>query len=627
MWDTQDIRASNNICRACACERIDAAAIPPPPSIRAIYCTPVLVAVFLALIAGHATADEVDITVDAVVAAGSIAGVSLGPPEKLIVKSLVRCAISGEPLLNCARSQVIAAVPAEIQPVARCIAIGTALQGCAQAQLVQLLPPEVRGIAQCVASAQPIERCAAEEGLRTLAPAQRAVARCVLNGGTPERCAGDALISQLPSPVRSVAQCMAVRVDIGACASAGAGSSMEQTLSVIDKLKADGRSALDRANAGAIDNLVAIANGIKNDEWDVVVLHGGAEVYKIAAKIVLKIVLPPLAPLGPVIDPVIDALVQSRVNLVADVIRGAKRGDVRVVGQAITEVYLVQNLLVPCAVPGIPAEVHEAVCGNLGRVIHALASVGGDALKLAEGLVTDPLGFPDAVWKSTEHLRGVAVGKKNDCMSPAQYYATVYSGYYHRGALTRYQSGTGALDAFSATPNYACRRYYDRCVFSQHFDRLCNPQRNLFIDHSQKSAQAAHRAAQLYMRSFEPFARKKGHFLACSNGGFPLWEFRRNCAAALARQFPLRGHPTRDDGAIAPIADYTPTLYKAACERVSPNDQVSQILKRVCIEERAKYEAIPRAPTSPYTRPRGDGKPVPPRPTHTHQPVWKEHLK
>src|SRR5215467_6994533 len=79
---------------------------------RVVLCFAVVgVAAILWPAAGRA--DEVDTAVDAFVVGGSVVGVTVGPSEKELVKSIVRCAAERTPVLDCARKELVKKLPFE----------------------------------------------------------------------------------------------------------------------------------------------------------------------------------------------------------------------------------------------------------------------------------------------------------------------------------------------------------------------------------------------------------------------------------------------------------------------------------------------------------------------------------
>ncbi|MDQ6869134.1 MAG: hypothetical protein M3178_12315 [Pseudomonadota bacterium] len=482
---------------------------------------------------GAAHADDVDTAVDAVVSVGSIAGVPIDATETTVIKGIVRCAISKTAVVNCARQAII-----------------------------DRLPPEARPLTTCVLNETPIEQCGAAE-----------------------------ILQRLPPQARDIVTCITQRTDVGECGQQLVlNAAQKEAFDAIEKLKADGRSELGSAGSGAIRNIIGLSEAIRAEDWVNVGVYGGTEVYKAAAKIVLKAVLPEVIPAGQVLDPIIDAIIQARADLVAKIIRGAKTQDARLVGDAIVEAYLIDGFLVPCAIPQIPDDVKEAVCGTIGKIIHSIADVGGEAADFALRLIKDPLGIPDTVWAELEDLGAtVFQNKKHDCMPPEQYYATNYVKCYHRGVRQRFSSNE-QLDQLIGTLNFHCRTYYDRCFLSKYFDRLCNPQQTMFADHVNRLTSSMNTAANLYSGSFPQFVRDNGQAAACDPQAFIFPQFLDSCARAVAIQVPLAGDPTGDNCDSAPLILSSLIAPRAACERAMAQLDTRSVLGRVC-------EGNPQAPT------------------------------
>jgi hypothetical protein len=286
-------------------------------------------AVALAAVPAFA-ADEVDFAVDAVAAAGSIAGVTVGGTEKALVKGLVRCAVRNTDWAACGRTEAIRHLPPEAQPFAHCLATGM----------------------------------------------------------TAERCGSEEMLRRLPGQARDMASCLAQRPDVGRCVErAGQNTLQRQALQVIDKLKADGRSSLGEESSGAIRNIVGVAKGIREDDWGSVLRHGGPEVYKAAVKIVLNILLPGL---GPVIDRVTEAVVQSRVDLVEGLTKAIRARDQQKITELSLEFYLAMNVIAPCSIVP-PGDFKLATCGNIGKAVRILAETGGELTDFAVHRVEDAL--------------------------------------------------------------------------------------------------------------------------------------------------------------------------------------------------------------------------------------------
>lgn len=172
-------------------------------------------------------ADAVDDAVDAVVTVGRIGGVAIAPAEAPTVKALVRCALQGRVMLDCARVLVIDQLPHGVQPVAHCMVLGIALNACASPDTLRTMPISARAAARCIGERSAIGTCS---GLIAIHPQQR------------------------------------------------------QTFRVIDKLRADGRYDDLITAAPAMRRLVQLAEAMRISDWDEVARVGGPEVYKVALR-------------------------------------------------------------------------------------------------------------------------------------------------------------------------------------------------------------------------------------------------------------------------------------------------------------------------------------------------------
>src|SRR5215813_1584408 len=82
-------------------------------------------------------ADEVDTAVEAFAVGGAAVGVSIGPTEKELVKSAVRCVVvARRPVGTCARDELIRRLPQDAQPLAGCLIGGRPLPQCAQQVII-----------------------------------------------------------------------------------------------------------------------------------------------------------------------------------------------------------------------------------------------------------------------------------------------------------------------------------------------------------------------------------------------------------------------------------------------------------------------------------------------------------
>jgi cytolethal distending toxin subunit A len=536
--------------------------------------------------------DEVDVAVDAFAIAGSSVGFTLDQTEKTIVKAIVRCAGTNKQLLICAREEVIRRLPADAQPIVTCMLQGKRIDACAEQAMVQRFPPEVRGITQCIARGQPLSQCGSAEAVRRLPPEIQAIASCIASGRTFEACAGEEAARRLPAETRDLTTCVVERSDFGRCTErAAANTTHKQALAVIEKLKADGRNDLGAGPPTPIGNIIGVAEGIREDDWLKVSRYGGPEVYKAAAKIVLNVLLTPV--FQPLIGPIVDTIVQNRVDLVTRLVKALKKKDEKAVGEIAVEGYLILHVEVACALP-MPDDMREALCGTVGKIIKDVAHVGGDAADLAKRLIAQPLNIPDALWTETQSVRERLEGKKTGCTPAPNYYASNYVQCYHRATYLKMSEPT-RLGGLSESLNNVCRRYYDRCYFSNRFDGLCNPQRDMFLSHVDQLAAGVDEAAALYARSLHDSLATAGsqaciHAIATKR----VQDFTTNCADALQQQVPMTGGVS-DDSCHAGQPSTTQSAHWLACKKAIDARNPQRVAADVCRESQKSWERTLRS--------------------------------
>lgn len=476
--------------------------------------------VFLLFTSVSAKADEVDTAFDLVFAAGHFGGISFGETEKAIAKSLVRCAMAKKSVLACARDHVTAQLPDEAGPLVDCILLGRRIEDCAARQALDM--------------------------------------------------------TRLPAEAKAVITCITQRSDIGACAhNTLSTAAQKQVLLVIDALKADARSNLADPSAKTIQNIIGVARGIKDDDYVMVFLYGGTEVYKAAGKIVLNVVLPGISAI-PVAGDISDAMIQNGADFVTSFVQAARRGDVAAIGEAAVEHYLLHYTIPPCQL--VSGDLREATCGNIAKFIHALGGVFGDVLTVAWEVIKDPLGAPTTIWDATQRGRELAVRKRDDCEWPDVRYAETYFQCYHSGVQRKLTSPDG-LSNLIGDLNGQCRRYYGRCYFSNRFDQLCNPQREMYQNHVDRIANALRQGARTYSRSLAGFVRNSG--AACNQATFRrehLPRFIQRCEQTLERLYPLDFQDRAGGGCPRPAY----TAYRAACEQAIAQVDLNAMLQKVC---------------------------------------------
>jgi hypothetical protein len=541
--------------------------------------------------ASPASADAVDTAVAAFSIAGSTVGITLNDAEKTVVKAILRCVGAGIDgrkfdLGSCARGEVVRRLPATVRPLVDCVLKGRAVDDCAVDRMLDRLPAESRAVVQCVAAGTPLTRCGSEEALKRLPSMAAWIGECVTSGRPYPVCAGQAASKELPTSAKPFAACLSQRADFGRCAkSAPAGSSHRQALQLIDKLKADNRTDLGNTSTASIRNMIHVADGIRENDWIKVGYYGGVEVYKAAAKIILNALLTPV--FQPLIGPIADAVIQHRADLFARLVTALKNADEGAVAEVAIEGYLIIQIEVACALP-MPEAMREALCGTLGKIIKGVADVGGDVADLAGRLIEDPLGIPSTLWDETQRARERLAGKAAGCDSPPIFYAETYARCYQRGAklmLTDPQQ----VDTLTDSINGMCREYYDGCYFSNRFDGLCNPQREMFLQHSRQISQGLEQAAAKFARglpgSIIQSISDAGDRVCLGNATTPfvaktIDAFKTECARSLKFQMPVRGSPLSNScGGKFSLRDSAQWF---ACERAVDAVPASRAVAQAC---------------------------------------------
>ena len=498
------------------------------------------VAIFLAALTTEKAVadDEVDTFVNAIALAGAIGNVPINEGDKVVIKFIIRCAANSTTIVICAHQQIINQL---------------------QLQLQLQLPPE---LTECILDGTPLERCASKD---------------LLNA------------SGLPVPVQQLLACISDTGDVGNCANQAVTAEGHQILDVIEKLKADARSdamtELDAATSGTMRNILSLFKAVQANDWVGVTIYGGPEIYKQVAHAVLDAIAPEIfTTLGPVLNPVIDDIIQARADLLAKLTTGVRNGDAHLVGEAITEAYLTEGILVPCAL--LPNDIRDTLCGPIGKIIHSIADASGDVTDFFVSLIKDPLGIPGSVWDELVKLeQTVFLNKQHDCLPPERYYANNYVRCYHRG-VRQLSSSTAQLDQLVSSLNHRCQSHYDRCFTSDHFDSLCNPQKEMFSNHVRQLVSSVNSAASSYTRLFPQFVREQGPAAACDRQSFMVQafqEFLDRCAGQVAVEVPLLGDPDSDDCDTHPSTiSVSHVAHRAACERAMAQVDTDAILRDVC---------------------------------------------
>ena len=290
---------------------------------------------------------EIDTAIDAFAFAGKLGGVDVGDAGKALLKGTAKCVANDRPVLECARDYLVEHLPERAKPMAKCLIqdlgnidrnIGKCALETAAPLLSKQIPPEVLS---CVITnpANDAAKCAAD---------------------TAVKAAIDKAMANVPPDVRRMAQCVTKLEKAADCDVLP--PQVKAALEAADKLKNEVNTAW---------NIIKVAAGIKNDDWDEVFFYGGAEVYKVAAKIVLNALLTPW--LAPIIGPAVDSIVDTRVQLVTDLIKALKKKDEALVLKIAAEFLMYEKIRLLCVF--LPNDVKEATCGEVAKGISKVGDV------------------------------------------------------------------------------------------------------------------------------------------------------------------------------------------------------------------------------------------------------------
>lgn len=556
---------------------------------RRLWLFLAVLSVVVVVAPGVGRADEVDVAVEAFAAGGAMVGVTVGPTEKELVKSLVRCAVMhSTPVIECARDELIKKLPQAAQPLAKClVGGGKTLHQCALSGAISQLPPQTQQLAQCIATNGDLGQCSKNFAMNQLNGAEQA--------------------------------------------------GLNDAFATIDRLKADTASQLG-AGSGTITNIIKVAEALREGDWAMVSLYGGAEVYKAAAKAILATVLTPA--LAPVIGPIVDTIVDSDVNLAVGLIRALKAKDDATIAQLLTEFYLTQSVQAPCAL--IPkGEAYDAICGNImkgiqdagelvGKGVHAVvtcrlldranAGPAGDAYKSTCGFVTRRIGEAEGVAEKaggalldgagdvvhffgrvgegigegvgdglrdvgkvanavlkcklplggaytsacntigqglgdavqaaanlpsgvSDALNSALTGRRDDCgTDDDQYYADHYASCRYHAVVANNLKPNG-FAANEASLNNLCRQHFEACSrkfgggTSDRISATCDPLRDRFEREVAQLAGRLNEAAAAYARGYPPIQLYAEMGTSCDTGE-AINRFLPDCVNALQVQFP-----------------------------------------------------------------------------------------
>ena len=272
--------------------------------------------------------------------------------------------------------------------------------------------------------------------------------------------------------------------------------------------------------------------------------NGGAAV----TKYVVDTVLTPLLPPGTMalVGPILNTMIENRIDLVNGLIDAAKRGDAAQAAQIVTEGYLVFQFEVPCTllgdvIPGMPDSFKEATCGTVGKIIAAAGGAMSDVVKYVESLFSDPEKIFDLPGDAIAKIGHIATGTDNVCAPPAEYYAYKFAVCYAAGEAKKISS-PATYAGFSSSLEWNCHRYYEQCMTSDSYRKICGGLQRTFDQQEEQLDQGVRAAAATYAREVRNYVTKSGGEIC--DPGYSDWaynDFIRNCSVALNKQIPLAG--------------------------------------------------------------------------------------
>ncbi len=276
-----------------------------------------------------------NIVVSAVLGEISQSG-AVDPDVAAIASAAATCLTNGSAVGSCLSKTAIDQLPPEAQPLATCVLGGGNVGDCVvkstQALIVQQISqaagPDasaaVGAIMNCVASQTAATTCAAQQLATNLPDSVKPFATCLGQpGATMQSCAANlaasavgqnspqaaALVACLGNIDGNAMQQCAVKAGLSA-ASAAAGQAVQQAVSIIAQMNVDAPAA-DTSKfpktPAVLQNIVWLANGIKNGDWQQMAAGAGSQIIEVAAKIILAVFVTP--PVADLLAPVVDAMI------------------------------------------------------------------------------------------------------------------------------------------------------------------------------------------------------------------------------------------------------------------------------------------------------------------------------
>jgi len=492
-----------------------------------------VVVLFAALVprTAHAAIDAVDVAVEAGATGGMFVGLNIDATQKTFIKGVVRCLVDGKTAGECGKEAAIAVmmkdVPAEARNFTNCIAGGGRLDSCATKEVVDRLPAEAKPIAGCI-----------------------------VQTGDVAGCAQKAAMNQIGGVLTSA---------------------QKEALDNLRKLGVDTANAATDKLPDFVQNVIKVAEGVRDGNYRKIVEYGGTEVVKAAMNIILEIILTPA--MAPIIAPIVNTVIQNRVDLMDNLIKAAIRGDAVEAGKLAMEFYATTFIEAPCSI--IPdGDFNDAVCGNLAKAIGFAGDVAAGVAKFTLDVLKDVLSavgvwqVGDAIYDGIKELFD---GKDppESCGSTNAWFA----GHY----LTCLQAGADSNNGQPVTqPLFnACLAQFDRCYKSAG-GQVCRPMENAFIKLSNQLNSAFVQGANGFAATtMLAFAASHGKDAACDrnfwNDPSTVNDFAGQCEAALRRTTKVS-----NDHCGAPTSPMS-SAARRACVAAYQQVDKQAITKQICV--------------------------------------------
>jgi hypothetical protein len=528
------------------------------------------------------------------------------PPD---VRPFADCLLRSGDVPQCAQQAVTSKLLREAPVLAGCLAPGANVPQCAQSAIDLKLPPEVQPLAECLLGGKTVGRCVQEEIASKLPKEAKPFGDCLMGSGNVQACAQAELNSKLPAPLQGLSRCIAQGTQVVQCGRQFAADQPElrEAFASLERLKVDDATRLTEA-PGSIQNILRVVQGIREDKWDQVLIYGGAEVYKVAAKLVLTYVIPGGAVLVPVLAPVIDRIIQNRADLMGGIMRAARDGDIPKAANVIATFVMTLPFegvcglfdvnplaaVEPREVTELRNKIREETCGRIQRMIEEAGGKGErivrDEIQAGKDLLSavkeNPFSLPAEGFNFLVDSFGIIsrdLRKDDDCGTSQEFYLARTAKCVPRQAYLRL-TNPGQARQVDDDLNGICRLHFDRCYDSGSFDGLCNPVRKVFNDQVNAVVASAQRelnaAAEAWYRPLNWYIAINSDKFCRGGRGIDLSDFGRQCASELRRAYPLDDPMTIPDCGLASQSTVSP--HGDACLRASQQVDAMAVVKEMC---------------------------------------------